>query len=188
MNQLRSNIRYNIVKHHAISFSDAILRWRNEGLPKAIEEIQALGSNQIDIYTGLLTPGQMMDEICETLSGKKILSRAMLEVWLGKPGYKTISLSDGSRWVIREGTDPDKFIHVHPGRNQPLIRRVRASHLKTGLLICLIDPGQPSSNGEWDTPDLNKIRKNLLGLSPVRSASECVKLSETCRLVREWIR
>lgn len=188
MNHLRSNIRYNTIKHHACTFSEALERWRSSGLAKAIEEIQTLGTNQIDIYTGQLTPCQVMDQISRLLTDKKILSRAMLQVWLGKTGYKTITLSDGSRWVIREGTDLDKFIHVHPGCNQPMIRRVRASHLKTALLLCMVNPNHTTADSEWDTAYLNEIRTAYLELSPVRSASECGKLTETCRQVREWTR
>ena len=188
MNHLTSNIRYNIIKHHAGAYRGILSHWNDSRLELAIDEIQILGSNQIDIYTGHLSPGQVLDETSQHLSGKKILSRAMLQVWLGKAGYKTISLSDGSRWVIREGTDPDKFIHIHPGRNQQMIKRVRASHLKTALLFCLINSDHPASDGDWETTYLNKIRTTYLGLSPVRSASECARLSETYRLVREWAR
>jgi hypothetical protein len=62
MNHLRSNIRYNIVKHHAGAYREILSHWNDARLEHAIEEIQTLGSNQIDIYTGHLSPGQVMDE------------------------------------------------------------------------------------------------------------------------------
>ena len=80
--------------------------------------------------------------------------------------------ADGSRWVLRGGQDPDRpdrFAHLHPGRWSPATRRVRASVLKTALMVLAYQ--RIHGGDSHDVSLINKVRADFLDLSPIRGLS-----------------
>ncbi|MGM0648747.1 MAG: hypothetical protein ACQESZ_10235 [Bacteroidota bacterium] len=43
--------------------------------------------------------------------------------------YFTFRLSDGSDWLMREGNDKERYIHIHPGKNSRQSRRIKSRSL-----------------------------------------------------------
>ena len=43
-------------------------------------------------------------------------------------------MPDGSAWVLRQGEEGGRYVHVHPGRRTPPTLRVRATVLKTAVM------------------------------------------------------
>ena len=99
-------------------------------------------------------------------------------MWLGKQGYKTVSLSDASRWVIRESTSVGDLAHVHPARNQEVVRRMKAKHLKTAIIL-ILDGMDKTCLQNLTTEWINHIRVHRLGLSPVKSLAESQNITHT---------
>jgi hypothetical protein len=74
-------------------------------------------------------------------------------------------LSDGSRWVLRLGNEPDRYVHIHPGRYADNTRRVRANVLKTAALALAyvgVHGGRPSERAVVDA-----VRRQYLTLAPI---------------------
>jgi hypothetical protein len=88
--------------------------------------------------------------------------------WLKPYEYRKIMLSDESRWVIKRGIDPERYIHIHPAKNSPLSIRIRATTLKT-VVALMIHNRQPKEVPHADLHAVNTIRSAFLGLSPVKS-------------------
>jgi hypothetical protein len=93
-------------------------------------------------------------------------------------GFRSITLSDTSEWILREGADPEAYVHIHPGRYSPHTFRVKATSLKIAVCAIYLD-GKPNS---LDTAFINNIRTGILNLSPVK---EYVSTSSTARMIRK---
>ena len=115
----------------------------------------------MDLYTGRFA----IEEICQqiklqlvaedafdTTSFQKILKR----------GYQKLTVGDDSEWILRTGNDPDRYIHIHPGRYSPHSIRIKASTLKT-VIGCLVIYGK----SDIDLININQVRTEVLGLSPI---------------------
>lgn len=134
-------VKFNANKHHLGFLQESITRWRKSSWPDALLEISGLGENQFDMYTGRLSPDQIVNETTSLLKRIPVRSREALHHWLGVAGYRSLMLSDASRWVVRECNDPDseKFIHIHPGRRQANVIRMKATHAKTAIAVILTE-------------------------------------------------
>lgn len=176
---LSNFIRFNALKHHHGYFSSRLELWKKYTWDQVAQEIQELGSNQFDVYTGLLSPEEIVTQTAVHLSQHGIRSKETLENWLGRNSYHTLTLSDGSKWVVRLGEDPARYIHLHPGRQQSLVVRIKASHLKTAVALNMEPENASTAENEHATTLINRIRTALLGLSPVRSAAESRRILQT---------
>jgi hypothetical protein len=172
----------NALKHHAGYIRAKLKEWENI-LPEDFNNyLLSIGDNQFDIYTGNLSVAIIGTELNEHLLINRITTRIALHLWLGRQGYKTVTLSDASRWVIRESDPGEDFAHVHPARNQAFVRRIKAKHLKTAII--LISGGLNLSGLEFlTTEQINRIRLNELGISPVKSIRESRNIAETIALL-----
>ncbi len=172
-------IKFNAGKHHLGYLHQSIQHWLDYSWEDMDSEIFGLGSNQFDMYTGELTPAAIVNEITQTQKKLMICTRQELRQWLGKAMYRNVLLSDGSRWVIRESADPVCFVHIHPGRNQHFVKRLKANHVKTAIALITGKINVADIPPDQLTPLINRIRMEKLALSPVRSASESKKIIET---------
>jgi hypothetical protein len=88
--------------------------------------------------------------------------------WLGPHEYRKIRLSDSSVWVVKKGVDPERYIHIHPGKHSPFSTRVRATTLKTviALQVCSV---HFQNNRTENLRAVNETRVSFLKLSPVKS-------------------
>lgn len=176
-------INFNALKHHFSFLKTKMELWLTKGWEEVHKDLSELGENQFDMYTGNLTPDEITGETEHQMELNSIVSPGDLQLYLGKLHFRSITLSDGSRWIIRESESSPGSIHLHPGRNQPLVRRIKALHLKTAVAIIHNNKNNTLSVNDLTTLKINHIRVTLLGLSPVRSIHESRKITETVKFM-----
>jgi hypothetical protein len=182
-NENNLQVKLNALKHHASFLRFRLEQWRKKPWNIVKEELQELGNNQFDVYTGELTVDEILTQVNEILTLNKLKTREDLKNWLGKACYRTILLSDCSRWVIREGESELKPVHLHPGRNQLHVKRIRATHLKTAVALIYENRENTSSLQDCTTQKINHIRITHLELSPVKSVEDCHRILETIKFL-----
>jgi hypothetical protein len=138
----------------------------------------------MDVYTGSLMPSTLADEIIRWLKQSGRYERQDYTHWLhGEPGkFATLPVSDGSVWVLRLGDQPERYVHLHPGRYSPHTFRVRASVLKTAVAVavCAGKDGVPVI----DLSYLNSVRKRVFGASPVKAITDTEGVGRMIDLLR----
>lgn len=154
-------IRFNPLKHHR----KYILRLLQNASPEMITDLlDPVCNNYIDLYTGSLTSEEIARQVIAILKSIKALQAEKFTLWVnGNHGYRKITLSDQSEWVVRSGNESERFVHLHPSRTGAHTVRFKGSTLKT---ICLLKMHVP---GPGKTPSLeiaNRVRVQV-GLSPV---------------------
>ncbi len=164
-----------------------IEEWKGRNPGDVAGYLAELGGNQFDLYTGSLSVEEIREAITCMIRALGITTREDYIRWLGKQGYKTVTLSDQSRWILRKSETGKDFVHAHPGRNQPLVIRVKANHIKTAVAFLTVDPGRDYCVGELSTGMINKLRHEILGLSPVRSLQESMRIVDTVALILSTI-
>jgi hypothetical protein len=174
---MKNLIKFNIWKHHLNKIKD-IKRFQQYDLRNQkrmrefVEILKSIGTNNIDLYIGEASVDELFNYF------ENILKRAGADdsivkysTWIGKKNYKKISFYDGSEWVFRLGNEPDKFIHIHPGRNCSYVVRINANWWKTAVLIYFLDLNEAfqSISSKSDRLEfINNYRKKILELSPVK--------------------
>lgn len=172
-------VKLNALKHHFRFLCAMAENWKGSEWETVRVALQELGSNQFDVYLGKLSPGEICHEIDRSLTQTGIHSREDLRAWLGRSGYKTMLISDGSSWVIRESEPGGQFVHIHPARQQPVVKRFRATHLKTAVAVIFECREPDRAVPGLSTSRINELRRERLGLSPVKSLGESRKIAET---------
>jgi len=174
-------IHFNCWKHHAGFIKEQIKPSLSE---KEIETYRSsllkIGESQMDLYLGKFSPEEISNQIITMLKREKILSLEYYKKWLSEDGkdYQLISLKDKSIWTLRLSENQKRYIHLHPGRYSPYTIRVKATTLKTAILVlCLEQVGEMKS---INTESVNHIRKKHLNESPLKSLS---KASGLMRLI-----
>jgi hypothetical protein len=164
-------VLFNAWKHHAGALRRRIAEAAAGG-PAALADLPAqllvMGTELMDLYTGPLTPRQIAAGVVARLRDEGRLEADAFRGWLeANHGYRVVSLAeDGSNWVLRYGPEGGRYVHVHPGRWAPGTRRVRANVLKTAVMVRAyagVHGGDPC-----DVALVNRVRREFLGLSPVR--------------------
>lgn len=207
-------VRFSPVKHHRGFLRQQLYRWPGLSWAQVRDELAEMGSNQFDVYTGPLEVGEVVAGVERLLREGSIYSREQLRLWLEKTGYHVLELNDGSRWVVRESDEGESYAHLYPARNQPLVTRLKANHVKTAVALLwrrepiladensgvvdawssdnafspsLTSAGAKKNKGQDEavffTRTMNRVRKEMLGLSPVRSAMECSRILATLRFL-----
>lgn len=181
-----SPINFNCWKHHTGFLTEQIVTIKSE---KEIKELRTkllkIGESQMDLYYGKLSPSKISDQIIHSLKEKKLLSPKQYTAWLNSEDkkYSLVELSDKSVWTLLLSENPDRYVHIHPGRYSPLTIRVKATTLKTAILVfCFKQFGGVS---QIDIKEVNYLRKKYLDESPLKSlskASGLIKLIDLFRL------
>lgn len=159
-------ITFNTYKHHLLFLYEQHKQWKNMEWKQIEKETQAIGDNLLDLYIGNLDVNNICTECLEFLNEKRIIQRKNFSNWLIPEDYRKIILSDTSEWIIKQGNDISRYIHIHPAKKSPYTFRVRANTLKTLLAILYFD------NSELNKIDLqfvNYIRTRYLNISPIKS-------------------
>jgi hypothetical protein len=124
-------------------------------------------------------------EVGNTMIENQIRSQADLHAWLGKASYKTIELSDGSKWIVRESDSSGTPAHIHPARNQTAVIRMKSSHVKTAIALMYENRGNLWVVNDFNTLRFNTIRTEKTSLSPVKSLEESKRIMATYRFLTE---
>ena len=152
---------FNPLKHH-LGYINSYIKQYNEDLSNLRKDLQLIGSSQMDIYCGTMLVGDIVENISNFLTNSLINNKIQyIEVILKVNKFRVIDLSDGSKWVLLPGIDPDRFIHFHPARYSPNTFRITANALKS-LIAAGIMFGQ-----SMGLKEINSARA-LLGLGPIR--------------------
>ncbi|WP_423128173.1 hypothetical protein [Gaoshiqia sp. Z1-71] len=162
LNDIPLPVKFNAFKHHR-KYILALLT--TVSVDELAEMLNPLCHNYIDIYTGRLSPETIGNQIICFLKNEKAFHPDEFKTWLNATsGYRHIRLDDGSEWIIREGVEPERYIHVHPARTGSCTIRVKGSTLKTSLILKINHPDLllPVSLHE-----VNRVRQ-LAGLPPVK--------------------
>ena len=164
-------ITFNLQKHHFNFLREQIDVWKKMEW-KAIEpELMNIGNNLLDFYIGFLTIEEICNECLKYFQEERIIKKEDFLKWLQPHGYKIIELTDKSKWIIKEGIDNERFIHIHPAKYSPNSMRVRATTLKT-VVALQIHSFPIYQEKKENLQIVNMVRVKYLHLSPVRSLNE----------------
>lgn len=165
-------INLNCWKHHAGFIKKQIESVREI---KVLDQLKVyllkIGESQMDLYFGKHTVLEISEQMLNSLHRKKLFSAKLYKDWLSKDGkdYQLIELKDKSIWTLRLGEDAERYVHIHPGRYSPYTVRVKATTLKSAILVlCFEKIGEIKT---IETETVNQIRKNYLDEPPIKSFS-----------------
>ncbi len=163
---IKPPVAFNPYKHHLGFLKEQIEIWRTVDWAKTEADLLNMGNNLIDLYYGKLTVSEICLQSIQFAGENGITGPDTLRIWLHPHHYRKMKLSDQSLWVIRLGNDDDRYLHIHPAKNSPCTLRVRAATIKTVVAVSVLpDRGEESC---LRLSEVNRIRKEKLGLSPVR--------------------
>jgi hypothetical protein len=161
--------RYNTLKHH-LSVQRSWIVAQESTMPTHADLLE-LGTSVMDVYDGDFSPETVAAEIAGQLSAAGNIERSAFMQWIGTSGYRELTLSDKSRWVLRPGDTYERYIHIHPGRNAAHTFRAKANALKTALAWLATSPAETFP----DTDAVNRVRVPL-ELSPVNEVEDAAHL------------
>ncbi len=140
-------------------------------MPEVAARLTTLGNSQMDVYTGALLPAAIAEGVAGYLSEYHLLEPGAYAGWLQTAGgYRLVTLSDQSEWVLRWGEVPGSYAHIHPARYSPFSIRVKASTLKTAIVVCIWHRLSPHEQPHLT--EINQLRRAWLQLPPMRSVEE----------------
>ncbi|WP_167619239.1 hypothetical protein [Maribellus sediminis] len=161
-------ITFNPYKHHFRFLLNELDVWRKQPISEDKESLLKIGKNLVDFYTGSLPVETIVAETLDYFRKRQLLSYDAFLGWLNPPHWKKIVLSDQSEWLIKQGDNPERFIHIHPAKYSKHSIRVRASTLKTVLALEILSVRQHPVAAK-NLEAVNTARMDLLGLSPIKS-------------------
>ena len=164
----------NCWKHH-LGFIKEQIKTIRFGESKSLDDIKqnllTIGESQMDLYMGELSPAEIGRQVIDCLNESGIFSFNDYKTWIAKEGreYKLVTLNDDSIWTLRMGADKERYIHIHPARNTFNTIRVKATTLKTTIiLLCWI---KVYGGLYSDLEIINKVRKDFLSEPPLKNVS-----------------
>lgn len=161
-------ITFNPYKHHLKFLKEEINGWKNISWERVENKIVCIGGNLLDFYLGQLSVEEICRECLIYFQNEKVADKEDLLHWLKPAKHKKIQFSDKSLWLIKEGIDPERFIHIHPAKYSPHSIRVRATTLKTVIALQVrsfsIEPELKEK-----LQFVNQVRTKFLKLSPIKS-------------------
>jgi hypothetical protein len=183
-NPIPPPILFNLLKHHLGFIKEYV---RNNLKPELQidyliinKDLRHLGGSLMDIYSGNLSPDDIMEEIMNFLISNGLAEKDIFSQWTGKDplNFKTISFSDGSRWILKFFDNEVRYVHSFPARNSPYTFRIKANTLKSAILY-LIFVGKDFISEE----DLNSARA-IAGLSPIKDIYDVEAITEMIEILR----
>ena len=185
-NRLPSPINFNCWKHHAGFIKEQMQTFSEKSdLTLLKKHLLKIGKSQMDLYFGKLTPTDISKQIISHLKKEKTLELHKYINWLKDDGsdYKMVHLYDKSIWTLRLSENQERYIHIHPGRYSPHTIRVKATTLKTAILILCFE--QASELEIVNTEAINQIRKEYLNELPIKSLSSAGGIRRLLQLLRK---
>jgi hypothetical protein len=188
LNEIPPPVLFNTWKHHAGALRGRIREFASRGesgLCDLAGRLIVLGTELMDLYTGAFTPEQIAAKVVALLRAEGRLERAAYAAWVeGSGGYAVLELpEDGSRWVLRQGEEGERYVHLHPARWAPQTRRVRANVLKTAVMALAYAAAR--GGDPLDVRLVNAVRTTYLGLSKVRAVADDLGLGTVVEALRK---
>lgn len=181
-------VLFNCYKHHLGFICSKINKIKkNEDIFCLLKELKILGNSQMDIYSGIIEPENIISKIRSILFIEGHYEKKEYEKWLIENGnFRIIRIDDGSSWVLLYNKSNDSYIHIHPARHSLNTFRINASAFKTAIvtvIYCNI------SKRSFSTIELiNRLRREFLELSPVKSMDTIGSIKKMIRLLKEGIK
>jgi hypothetical protein len=183
--QLPEPVLFHPLKHHL----GYLREFTRQGATYSEAELKAalrtLGNSQMDLYTGLLSPLRVAQEVVTHLQEQNLLQPETYRTYLNtiSKEYFTLTLSDETDWVLRWGRVDGRHVHLHPARYTGHTTRVKANVLKTAAASVI-------ASRKWgeitiDTPLVNRVRVEWLALPPVKTFSAEEGAGEIIRLLKD---
>ena len=161
-------VTFNPLKHHFGYIMQKIAEWQKQDWQITEKELLFMGNNLLDLYYGDLCVNDIIKECYQQFQKENIDNSHKLAIWLFPKEYRKIVLSDSSIWIIKPGTDNDRFIHIHPAKDSPFSIRVRGTTLKT-VVALKTETVNSERDFQLNIQAVNRIRTKHLDLSPVKS-------------------
>ncbi len=183
-----SPVSLNCWKHHAGFIRQQIQTIKDL---RAIEALKLLllktGDSQMDLYFGKYSPTEISEQILQILNRRKITSSEQYQVLLAKEekNYQLVELKDKSLWTLRLGEESKRYVHLHPGRYSPHTVRVKATTLKTAILILAFK--KAGETNVINTEAINQIRKKYLNEPAIKSYSSASGLVRVLDVLKETL-
>lgn len=163
---IRPPVTFNPHKHHFYFLKQQIENWKNLPWPEVEKDLLLIGTNLIDLYCGKLSVEEICRQCLHFAEKEGLSSAEKLNNWLGPKEFRKIKLSDNSEWVVKQGLDSARFLHIHPAKYSPFTARVRGATLKTVVALKIITDNKKQK--QLDLQLVNRVRSEKLGLSPVK--------------------
>jgi len=150
--------------------------------------LRTIGTSQLDLYMGPLSPPEIAQEVLQYLEGNHLQHPVLYQEYLLATGtaYRTITLSDKTDWVLRWGVVEARHVHLHPARYSAHTMRVKANVLKTAIAT-VISVKKERGSSEVSTSHINKVRAEWLALPPVKDFSLSEGLHRMISLIDDAI-
>ena len=176
-------IKLNCWKHHAgftkkqisVLISESELIWLKKSL-------LLIGESQMDLYFGEYSPKKISSLIISELKSKNSFDYNSYKAWLKSEGhdYRLLKLSDDSVWTLRLGEEPERYVHIHPGRYSKHSVRVKSTTLKTA--ICILCWQKLFPKIVVDLNLVNVLRNELVFAPPLKSLKHSAGLNRLLNL------
>lgn len=182
--QLPEPILFHPLKHHLGHLQEFIRHAATTPEAELKAALRTLGSSQLDLYTGLLPPLRIAQEVAAHLQELNLLQPDAYLTYLKtiSQEYFTLTLSDETDWVLRWGRVARRYVHLHPARYTGHTARVKANVLKTAV-AAVIASGN-SGGTAIDVTLINRVRVEWLALPPVKDFSAEEGVGEVIRLLQ----
>jgi hypothetical protein len=181
-NLIRLPYLFNPLKHHLGFIKDYIEEkaGKNADIIPIIKDLRHLGGSLMDVYTGPLTPEEIIEEIDEFLKTNYLTEFEDFVKWAGinPTEFKSVILSDDSHWVLKYFENEVRFVHSFPARFSPHSFRVKANTLKSAILYLII------VGKDFITEDDLNFARAEAGLSPIKDVVDTEAITEMIEILR----
>jgi hypothetical protein len=179
-------ILLNCWKHHAAFIRELINNLNKNSkslIDNLLQSLLTIGESQMDLYTGDLSPVEIANQVKIKLLELSIHSIIDYKNWILSEGkeYKLIKLSDDSIWTLLIGVKEAKYVHIHPARNSINTIRVKATTLKTALLVLVWVKIYGGSSDNLEI--INKVRYDFISEPPLKKISANKGLQKLIRVL-----
>ena len=175
----------NCWKHHAATVLgriDAAVAAGEAGVRALPARLLSLGDALADFYLGSLPVATIAAEVLGQLRAQGVAGAAAFAAWVAAAaGYRTLELSDGSRWVLRESGVPHRHVHIHPARHSAHSTRAPARQLRSAI-VALAWAGLRGRD-PLDVAVVDEARVLLLQLPPLGALAPGTGVGELLRLL-----
>src|SRR5262249_58157913 len=90
---------------------------------------------RVDLCVGPYAPAEIGRLVLARLEEDGRLAPDAYRAWVAAGGgYRMVKLPDESEWVLRQGEEEGRHVHLHPGRWVPQTRRGRRHAVPTAGL------------------------------------------------------
>lgn len=158
---------FNVLKHHKGSVQSFAKQYHKSELSDAAAFLSRNMSNlMMDFYTGSLDTERICTEIKENLISRNLYERGEFLHWVKQVNkkFRLAEISDGSTWILLQGKDPCRYLHIHPARNSRHALRFRSLAFKTAVLMLIA--GVSPKRDDFEN-QVNYLRTEYLGASPI---------------------